>query len=141
MDYILNTAKDGNEIYEFIINETMKHNVIVDYESSSPFISPLLKQMQKQHKKFHYSSVIKHLGREEDNGRKLKCQYEVTIKQLRLFFNLVFTEVVPLNIFGKLKNLKRIKKAMTRLLNSPRFKAFSLLPYIEKLDVSTIFIL
>ncbi|XP_076236637.1 telomerase reverse transcriptase [Calliopsis andreniformis] len=137
-DYILNTAKSGNEIYDFIIKNTMKETVIIDYEVSIPSISCLLTQLQKQHKKFHYFSIIKHLYEKQEIDHKLKCQYELTFKQLKVFFNLIFAKVVPLKLFGKLRNIKKMKKAMFDLLDTPRLKSFNLLPYIEKLDISCI---
>ncbi|XP_076665848.1 telomerase reverse transcriptase [Andrena cerasifolii] len=137
-DYILNTAKNGKEIYEFILKETMKDTVIVDYEVSTPFISSILETLQKRHKRFHYSSVLKHLNSKQKPDRELKFKYEVTMKQLKSFFNLILAKVVPLKMFGKLRNLKKIKKATFHLLSSPRSKSFNLSPYIEKLDITSI---
>lgn len=118
----------------------MKDTVIVDYEASTPFISCILESLQKRHKRFHYSSILKHLNSKQESDRELRCKYEVTMKQLKSFFDLILAKVVPLNLFGKLKNIKKIKKAMFHLLNRPRFNSFNLLPYIEKLDVCTAFI-
>ncbi|XP_015428996.1 PREDICTED: telomerase reverse transcriptase-like, partial [Dufourea novaeangliae] len=137
-DYILNTAKTGNEIYEFIVKDTMKDVVIVNFETSISFISSLLKQFQTRHKRFHYSSVLQHLTQEHESNKELKCKYEVSRKQLYSFFDLIFSKVVPLAIFGKLRNLKKIKKAMHQLLNIPRFKSLNLMLLIEKLDISSI---
>ncbi|XP_031844983.1 telomerase reverse transcriptase isoform X2 [Nomia melanderi] len=45
---------------------------------------------------------------------------------------------IPLGLFGKLTNLKKVRKAMSHLLITPRFKSFDLLPLILKLDISSI---
>ncbi|XP_076650689.1 telomerase reverse transcriptase isoform X2 [Halictus rubicundus] len=137
-DYILNTANTGNEIYEYILKETMKNIDIVNYETSIPLISTLLNQFQKRHKRFHYSSVLKEITEKQALNQKLKCKYEVPLKQLKSFFDLIFAKVVPLAIFGKLKNLKKVKKAMYQLLITPRFKSLDLTSLIEKLDIYSI---
>lgn len=133
---LLNTDKTGNEIYNFIIKETIKNNIVTNYESSIPTISVLLEQFKKKHKKFHYFSVLKHLTfKQEFNQRKSKCEYQINKKQLKLFFDLIFAKVIPLNIFGNLKNLKRIKGIMFYLLDIPCYKSINLRLFIEKLDV------
>ncbi|XP_054008644.1 telomerase reverse transcriptase-like [Hylaeus anthracinus] len=137
-DYILNTAKNGKEIYEFIIQKTMRDIIVVDYESSISSISFLLEQFQKQHKKFNYSAVLNHLTQKQKVEETLKCNYEVSVKHLKSFFDLILAKVVPFNVFGKLRNHKKIKKGMSQLLNIPRFKSFNLRPVIEKLDISSI---
>ncbi|KAF3421405.1 hypothetical protein E2986_07580 [Frieseomelitta varia] len=136
---LLNTDKTGNEIYNFIIKETIKNNIITNYEISIPTISVLLEQFKKKHKKFHYFSVLKHLTcKQEFNQRKSKCEYQINKKQLKLFFDLIFAKVVPLNIFGKLKNLKKIKRIMFYLLDIPCYESLNLRPFIEKLDLFNI---
>ncbi|XP_076757231.1 telomerase reverse transcriptase [Xylocopa sonorina] len=138
-NYAFNTAKSGNEIYDFIIKETMQNVTITDYEVSIPLIVPLLEEFQKRHKKFHYFSILKHLDhKQEVLNEKSKCKYEVTKQKLRSFFDLIFAKVVPLNIFGKLRNLKKIKKTMFNLLEAPCFKSFDLKPLIERLDIAPI---
>ncbi|XP_017792642.1 PREDICTED: telomerase reverse transcriptase-like [Habropoda laboriosa] len=138
INYILNTAKSGNEIYEYIIKETMKDILIVNYEISIPLISSILKQFQKQHKRFHYFSVLKNLTHTQELNENSKYEYATTKKQLKSFFDLVTAKVVPLSMFGKLQNLKKIKKAMFQLLNTPRSKSFNLMPLINKIDISSI---
>lgn len=133
---ILDTAKTGVEIYTDIINTPVNNIIMTDYEASIPSISLLLEEFQKHHKKFHYSSILKHLIPEQKVNQKSKCKYAVNTKQMKLFFNLVFTKVIPLNIFGKLRNLKKIKKALFHLLKVSCFKSLDLKLYINKLDVS-----
>ncbi|CAL7941436.1 unnamed protein product [Xylocopa violacea] len=138
-NYALNTAKSGKEIYDFIIKETMKNVAITDYEVSISLIAPLLEQFKNKHRKFHYSSILKHLNhKQEILNEKSECKYELTIQQLRSFFDLIFAKVLPLNMFGKLQNLKKIKKAMFNLLEVPCFRSFDLKPLIEKLDIGII---
>ncbi|XP_029052021.1 telomerase reverse transcriptase-like isoform X2 [Osmia bicornis bicornis] len=135
---ILDTAKTGVEIYKDIINTPVNDIVITDYEASIPSISLLLEKFQKHHKMFHYSSILKHLISKQEVNQKSQCKYAINTKQMKLFFNLVFTKVIPLNIFGKLRNLKKIKKALFHLLKIPCFKALDLKLYINKLDISSI---
>ncbi|CAK9818558.1 Telomerase reverse transcriptase [Anthophora plagiata] len=138
VNYILNTAKSGNEIYEYIIKETMKDILIIDYEASIPSISLILEQFQKRHKKFHYFSVLKNLICKQEPKKKSKYECTVAKEQLKSFFDLITAKVVPLSMFGKLKNLKKIKKTMFQLLNTPRFKFFNLMPLVKKIDISSI---
>ncbi|XP_076298559.1 telomerase reverse transcriptase isoform X2 [Lasioglossum baleicum] len=137
-NYILNTANTGNEIYEFILKKTMKGIDIVDYETSVPLISTLLNQFQKGHKNFHYDRVLRKIIQDQASTRNLGCKYEVPLKQVKSFFDLIFAKVVPLAIFGKLRNLKMVKKAMCQLLVTPRRKSFDLMFLFEKLDISCI---
>ncbi|XP_076387147.1 telomerase reverse transcriptase isoform X3 [Megachile rotundata] len=135
---ILDTSKSGNEIYEFIINTIKSDVIITDYEASIPAMSALLEEFKKRHKKFHYFSILKHIISKQKLNQKSKCEYEINMKQMKLFFDLVFAKVVPLNIFGKLRNIKKMKKALFHLLNTPRFKTLDLSLYINKLDIFSI---
>nr|XP_012138474.1 PREDICTED: telomerase reverse transcriptase-like isoform X3 [Megachile rotundata] len=101
-------------------------------------MSALLEEFKKRHKKFHYFSILKHIISKQKLNQKSKCEYEINMKQMKLFFDLVFAKVVPLNIFGKLRNIKKMKKALFHLLNTPRFKTLDLSLYINKLDIFSI---
>lgn len=133
---LFNKAETGKEIYQFIVERTLKNNIVADYEGSIPLVSPLLEQFKKRHTKFHYFSVLKHLTQKQESSEvKSECEYQVNKKQLKLFFDLIFSKVIPLDLFGKLRNLKKIKLAMFHLLDTPCFKSFNLTPFIKKLDV------
>ncbi|XP_012241447.1 telomerase reverse transcriptase isoform X2 [Bombus impatiens] len=136
---LFNKAETGKEIYQFIVERTMTNNIVADYEGSIPLVSPILEQFKKRHTKFHYFSVLKHLTQKQESSEvKSECEYQVNKKQLKLFFDLIFSKIIPLGLFGKLRNLKKIKLAMFHLLDTPCFKSFNLMPFIKKLDISSI---
>ncbi|XP_017765301.1 PREDICTED: telomerase reverse transcriptase-like, partial [Eufriesea mexicana] len=141
--YLFNTSSSLSSP-DFIIN---------NYEDSVPMISPLLDQFKKKHQKFHYFSVLRHLinkkendlkennektNDKKENDKKSECKYAVNKKQLCLFFDLILSKVVPLKMFGKFKNLKKIKTTIFCLLDAPSFKAFNLKPFINNLDIFSI---
>ncbi|XP_017882810.2 telomerase reverse transcriptase-like isoform X2 [Ceratina calcarata] len=137
---MLDECRSGNEFYEHIIKETRKDIVIVDYEISIPLISSLLEDFKKRHEKFHYTSVLSHVAHENKCKQQANpiCQYAITREKLIYFLELVFSKVVPLEIFGKLRNLKKIKHTMIRLLNLPHFKLLNVKTVVSKLDIACI---
>ncbi|XP_076378465.1 telomerase reverse transcriptase isoform X1 [Megalopta genalis] len=135
---ILNNIKRGDEIFDHIIKNTAKDVVVTNYELSIPLISDLLSQFQRRHRKFDYNSVLMSLIDKNPVSQNLKCEYEVPVKQLMSFYEIIFTKVVPLAIFGKLKNLKKAKKALKYLLTTPRYRSYDLWFLLEKLDISSI---
>lgn len=123
-------------IYNFIMKESIKSNIVANYEDPIPLISLLLEQFKKGCKKFQYFNILRHLiHKQESNPVKSNCKYHINKKQLKLFFNLTFAKVIPLNMFGKLKNFLKVLKAIFHLLYIPCFILLSLRPFIEKLDL------
>lgn len=123
-------------IYSFIIKESIKNNIVANYEDPNPLVSLLLQQFKRGHKKFQYFSILRHLiHKQESNPLKSNCKYHINKKQLKLFFNLTFAKVIPLNMFGKLKNFLKVLKTIFRFLHIPCFIPLSLKPFIEKLDL------
>lgn len=122
--------------YNFIIKESIKNNIVANYKDPNPFVSLLLEQFKKGRKKFQYLNILRHLiHKQESDSVKSNCKYHINKKQLKLFFNLTFAKVIPLNMFGKLKNFLNVLKAIFHLLHNPCFIPLSLKLFIEKLDL------
>lgn len=121
-------------IYNFIIKESIKNNIVANYEDPIPLVSLLLEQFKKGRKKFQYFNILRHLIHKQESN-PVKSNYKYHINKKQLFFNLTFAKVIPLNMFGKLKNFLKVLKAIFHLLYIPCFIPLSLKPFIEKLDL------
>ncbi|XP_078050785.1 telomerase reverse transcriptase isoform X2 [Augochlora pura] len=137
-DYILNTAITGDDIYEYIIKKTMTRVNIIDYESSIPMITNFLSQFQRNHKKFDYIEILKTLIGESLLSKNSKYEYKVPVEQVISFYEIIFSNVVPMAMFGNFKNLRKIKKGLKYLLIISPSKIYNLVFLIEKLNISSI---
>lgn len=92
--------------------------------------------LKRDVKKLQYFNILRHLiHKQGSNPVKSNCKYHINKKQLKLFFDLTFAKVIPLNMFGKLKNFLKVLKAIFHLLYIPCSIPLSLKPFIEKLDL------
>lgn len=62
-------------IYNFIIKESIKNNIVANYEDPIPLVSLLLEQFKKGCKKLQYFNILRHLiHKQGSNPVKSNCK-------------------------------------------------------------------
>ncbi|KAK2578270.1 hypothetical protein KPH14_011623 [Odynerus spinipes] len=154
---ILDIATSGTEICNDIMETKVRSFDIENNNDHYPSqqLMSILESFQKKHKKNKYQNILEEILLTQSTSPCFKLaknvsnkvlqrswqnigEFEITSKQLDIFFTQILIRIVPLELFGSFKNREIITRIICRILRSTRFQPIYLKPYINQLNIDNI---
>ncbi|KAK0092658.1 hypothetical protein PV326_000919 [Microctonus aethiopoides] len=105
----------------------------INYELCIPFIEPIFDNFLRKHKRFPYKHFFKNLPQDKSliNG-------QISRQQLQSYFRRIFATVVPVKLFGNMKNVKKIQRMINNYFKTAFGEYFSAQAVTNNLNINAI---
>lgn len=129
---------DYEKMFKLMMQTKIGCEQMIDYASCFDDLTKILSEFHRKHEKFEYRYKLQHIMNLKKLGQSQKIQ-PVTLHQFQKYFNQIFFEVVPLSLFGKHRNVKKVRKALKQYFIVAFNDKISLTTCVHSFDVSNKF--
>ncbi|XP_043275145.1 telomerase reverse transcriptase-like [Venturia canescens] len=132
----LRPSWDHEKVFHCMMETHVGRQKETKYSACFKELKPILENFHKRHKKFNHVSCLETVMTETNSSEN--NDHNVSINQLQKYFYLVTACVIPKQLFGNNRNLKKLRQGLKKYFLSSWKENLSLKSYVTGMNISCI---